>query len=425
MSKVNIEMSAVELKEEGAKYDLEFPIGTTKKSMVEAINQKINGEEPVKAAPLDVGAKVAGDKKDEGRVTVVIHKSGDPSEVDPVFLGLNGKGITIPRGVECRVKKGYVSILENAKKVTYHFNKKTGETEPRESHSYPFSVIKQTAMSSTYLELCRQVRQEAAISGEGPSSVTGQKGQLAVVVKWVKQAWIDVQKERPDWNFLWAQLSFDTVAATDEYSPQYLGVAPKRIEDSVRIYNKIAGSDDSSFLERVEWVDFKEDYLVGKQESGRPRYFTTKPNGSVQFYPSPDDIYVIEMDIYRAPQVLVDGTDIPLIPYEFEDAIVQRALVLWGAYTDAPEVYRSAKAIYETLITQMNESQLPELRLGTATLSAGRRNKFQRRQGCLEYSIFVTYFLSSRAIKIIRLPRPNGRLCPRSNTLKAQLGHII
>ena len=142
MTEVNIEMSAVDLKAEGAKYSLEFPIGTTKKLMVEEINRAINGSEPEKPAPLDVGAKVAGDKKDEGRVTVMIHKSGDPSEVDPVFLGLNGRGITIPRGVECRVKNGYVNILENAKKTTYHFNKKTGQTEPRVSHSYPFSVIK-------------------------------------------------------------------------------------------------------------------------------------------------------------------------------------------------------------------------------------------------------------------------------------------
>jgi hypothetical protein len=53
-----------------------------------------------------------------------------------------------------------------------------------------------------YLQLCQKLRQEAGISGSGPTSTLNQSGELARVCDWIQQSYIDIQEKHTDWNFL-------------------------------------------------------------------------------------------------------------------------------------------------------------------------------------------------------------------------------
>ena len=44
-----------------------------------------------------------------------------------------------------------------------------------------------------FLSLCQRLRSEARIPGTGPSSVTGQTGELAKIVEWITTAYEDIQ----------------------------------------------------------------------------------------------------------------------------------------------------------------------------------------------------------------------------------------
>lgn len=119
--------------------DLTFPIGTTKTAMLDAVKSALGQEvkETTDSAPSAISKK----SRDGKRVTINIHKSSNPSDPDPVYVGLNGRGIMIPRGVDVDVLEGYISILKNAVRTTYHTDSKTGNIVTSNSHAYPFSVI--------------------------------------------------------------------------------------------------------------------------------------------------------------------------------------------------------------------------------------------------------------------------------------------
>jgi ribosomal protein L21E len=137
---INIETAPVQELRAYAKeeFGLTFQVGTTKAAMLDAVKSAL-GQDPAKtdSAPQAISKK----SRDGKRVTINIHKSANPSDPDPVYVGLNGVGVTIPRGVDVSVLEGYVAILRHAVRKTYHTDQKTGDTIESESHAYPFSVI--------------------------------------------------------------------------------------------------------------------------------------------------------------------------------------------------------------------------------------------------------------------------------------------
>jgi len=120
--------------------DLTFPIGTTKTAMLDAVKSAL-GQEVQETTTDSAPSAISKKSRDGKRVTINIHKSANPSDPDPVYVGLNGIGITIPRGIDVDVLEGYVSILKNAVRTTYHTDAKTGDVTVSNSHAYPFSVI--------------------------------------------------------------------------------------------------------------------------------------------------------------------------------------------------------------------------------------------------------------------------------------------
>tara|TARA_R110000782_G_scaffold265815_1_gene359811 strand:- start:1181 stop:1660 length:480 start_codon:yes stop_codon:yes gene_type:complete len=89
--------------------------------------------------PLE-GKDVSGAK----RIKIIIHESADPNAVNPVFVGVNGKGYTITRGQEVDVPNGVLEVLNNARETLYERKKDEYGKEylsPREALSYPFSIL--------------------------------------------------------------------------------------------------------------------------------------------------------------------------------------------------------------------------------------------------------------------------------------------
>tara|TARA_B100000795_G_scaffold233299_1_gene191966 strand:+ start:1980 stop:2456 length:477 start_codon:yes stop_codon:yes gene_type:complete len=103
------------------------------------ISQSLIKSEIVSDKPLE-GKDMSGVK----RVKIIIHESADPNAVNPVFVGVNGKGYTISRGEEVDVPTGVVEVLNNARETLYERKKDEYGKEylsPREALSYPFSIL--------------------------------------------------------------------------------------------------------------------------------------------------------------------------------------------------------------------------------------------------------------------------------------------
>lgn len=223
---------------------------------------------------------------------------------------------------------------------------------------------------STFLELCQSMRQEAGISGSGPSAVTGQTGMLKKVVDWVALAWLDIQDSRSDWLWMNQEFTFQTIASTGNYTAASLSITDfgEWERDSFRIYLTSGGVAGESELQWIDYDTWRSVYGIGTQTESEPHCFTIKPNKSIQLAPIPDGIYTVSGDYRQASVTLAANGDTPGMPSRFHRLIVYKALMYYGANEGAPEVYADAQEKYRVLRNALIRDQTPELIYGAEPL---------------------------------------------------------
>lgn len=202
-----------------------------------------------------------------------------------------------------------------------------------------------------FLQLCQKLRQEVGGSGSGPSTVLNQAGENLLYVSWIHDAWLDIQNSRDDWNFLWAQSSFQLEPSKQIYT---LDQDLKSIaKNSVRV--------DGNCLLELKYSELRNVFSVAS--SSRPSYFCILPNGELMVNSLPDKSYVTTLDYYKKPQELLNNIDVPLLPKEFHLLIIYEAMLSYGSYENASEVYQRARIKYDQLVMDVERSQLPQIEL--------------------------------------------------------------
>lgn len=217
---------------------------------------------------------------------------------------------------------------------------------------------------TTFLELSQRLRQEAGISGTGPSSVTGQTGEMKRVVDWISAAYEDVQIKHPCWQFLRTEFSFSTIASTSAYLPSAVSLTEHAdwIEQNLTCY--LTSVADEQPLDVIPWDEFKGAYQIGTISTGRPSIAAIKPDKSLIFWPTSDAAYTIRGEYYKRAQSMTANADEPLFPARFHLILVWRALMLYGAQESAPEVYAHGLNEYRRMMNALSRDQLPAKTLG-------------------------------------------------------------
>lgn len=217
---------------------------------------------------------------------------------------------------------------------------------------------------STFLQLCQDLRQEAGISGTGPTTTIGQSGQLKKVVDWIKSAWNDIQGHRDQWKFMRTSFSFDTTSGNALYERDQvsaLNLADFFIEDNFTIYLKSDGVANEIELSFMEYDDFRVMYERGSIEDNVPCAITVTPAGELKVGPAPNGIYTIQGEFYRTQQALADNADIPIMPTRFHRLIMLRALIFYGQHEEAVSIQNTSHAEYENMMYDLERRQLPKL----------------------------------------------------------------
>ena len=226
---------------------------------------------------------------------------------------------------------------------------------------------------STYLELCADLRSETTDSGTGPSAVTGNTGELARVVKWIKDAWVDLQQEKDDW--FWMRKSF-TVSAisndgeyaysdcTDTVSLAAISRFSHWYKHSFKCYLTSAGVGAECPLRWLPWEDFRAIYRYGTQTNSAPEHVSQDPTGKFVLGPKPDATYTVSGDYQIGPQILVANADEPEMPSRFHRLIVCEAMTRYAGHRVAPEVMARAVTEGGRLRSALGRDQLPEITRG-------------------------------------------------------------
>ena len=227
---------------------------------------------------------------------------------------------------------------------------------------------------STYLVLCQDMARDIGIPGTGPSSVTASdlsEEELAVV-RYIKQADLDIQRRWFNWNFLWTEATITPSAGTSTLSsPANLG----NWKLDAIVWSK--ATNDYQELDYMDWDEYKLEYKLGVVDSGTPEVFSVKPDNVLDVYPTPDTATTISVEYWKTPTELAADSDISAIPPRFHNIIIARAKIYYGENEDAPEILSGALAEFEDLLDKLESDQLP-----------GQKNRrFSRVQDLFNYTV--------------------------------------
>jgi hypothetical protein len=217
-----------------------------------------------------------------------------------------------------------------------------------------------------FLELCQTLRREAGVSGIGPSSVVDQSGEYRRLVEWVKAAWTEIQLLRSDWRFMWAQGAFNTAAGVADYTQGDMAVEADYFDLGSFVLTDALGQKRT--LRYVPYQTWKASIAAGAPANNTPTMVTDLPNESVRLTVTPDAIYPVTFDYYRAPQTLALNADEPWLPERYHMLIVYKAMMYYAGYESAAEVMGDANLRWNPLFDALETTQLPKIGFGHTPL---------------------------------------------------------
>ena len=208
-----------------------------------------------------------------------------------------------------------------------------------------------------FLELCQKVASESGITTTGPSTVTGQVGILSKVILWVKQADMDVQLKRDDWNFLWGTTQGELVIDQREYFSSDFGA------DDINVINlALINGEEVGVLTWSDYVDLYKKTGLHLTKSIKPTAITRAPNGKFHVFPVPTTACFIEIDYYADPQYMVNDLDVSAISAKHHEIIVQKALMSYSENEEDDNRYNTARANYLNWLNIMGGDAKPKLK---------------------------------------------------------------
>ena len=222
-----------------------------------------------------------------------------------------------------------------------------------------------------YLQIGQRLAKEADISGASngtlPATMAGQAGEMLSVVQWVNDAYEQIQNlNNGNWLFLRFDFTFNTTNAKSNYTSSDAGLSEfddwknETTDDRLRTYLTTDGNTKEQWMTFVPWEKFRVTYGFGanRATTGRPIFYTFKPDKSVTFYPIPDDTYTIVGEYFKRAQLMVADADAPLFPRYYHMTIVWYALMNYAGFNTASATYAHAKNRYDELMNGLQGDQL-------------------------------------------------------------------
>jgi len=228
-----------------------------------------------------------------------------------------------------------------------------------------------------FLTLSQRLALEAGVSGT-LSTTANQVGSLNRVVTWINQAWMELQTEHDDWDWLRSSnlfgsgVSFATVSGQASY-PLGTGAGTVGItadaftkwdRETFRTYLTTAGVTNETFLDWIPYDTWRDAYMLGALRNVKTRSvaFAIGPDKSICIGPPSDGLYTVTGDYFIAPTQMVADGDLPTgLPARWHMDIVYRAMMMYAGYESAPEVYQRGAAGHAMLLAQMEAQYVPEM----------------------------------------------------------------
>lgn len=224
--------------------------------------------------------------------------------------------------------------------------------------------------TKTFVQLVNRLKSECGVSGADIVTVFNQSTEINRLINWINEAWIEIQSKHEDWAWMRASASFVTADGKATYDPIVdckVNDLGKWARNSFRNYDTLVGFRSEIYMDYLPYEQWRNQYQYGNMRftSTRPIEMTITPNFSIGLGPVPVAGYTIIGDYFRVPTELVADADVPGLPIQFQLAIIYRAMMSYGAYEAASEVYQRGSDSYAGIMGRMEISRLPEMSAGS------------------------------------------------------------
>jgi hypothetical protein len=234
-----------------------------------------------------------------------------------------------------------------------------------------------------FLQLGQDLALECGVSGT-LTTMAGQIGSLGRIVSWVNKAWLELQTEHDDWDWMRSSsltgggVIFNTVSGQSVYplgiGPGTVGLDPalfaKWDRGTFRNYTTAAGFQNEIYMDDIPYDVWRNSYMYGAMRvvQTRPIAIAISPtNKALCIGPPSNGQYTITGDYFVMPSVMVNDIDVPFgIPLQFHRLITYIAMQMYGSYEAAPEVTQRGMQGEMKLRAQLEVTHTPEMTFGGA-----------------------------------------------------------
>ena len=214
-------------------------------------------------------------------------------------------------------------------------------------------------MAYTYLDITNEVLarfNEVSLTSSNFSSARGFQTQCKNAVN---DAINYIFQREFGWGFSHSEQTETLVAGTTRYNfdstVYYADYETFRISKDESL--GVAGVS-LRVLDYKEYVDKYIDQETTSDVGGVPIFVFRTPNNNYGLYPYPDAAYTLKYDAYIKPTALSAATDVPLIPEQFRQVIVDGATAYGYQYRGEAQQYGINFTRFEDGIKQMQSLYL-------------------------------------------------------------------
>jgi hypothetical protein len=222
-----------------------------------------------------------------------------------------------------------------------------------------------------FQQLVAKLKLEGSRQGSAPASPATSSREDSRLWGWVADEWVSLQTMGIPWRFMRATANFSTQVGKSFYTQAEVGQpftsAWPTAYDGYRPSTVFDGAQSLLHPER-DYDTLRRLALSGGLPSV-PSHFAVTPSMNLMLWPTPDRIGTIDIDLVRAPLLLVAPADEPVgLPTH------HRLILVWGALKRlaiddaAAELLQRANSEYDSAWSRLWDEQGPDIAISSGGL---------------------------------------------------------
>jgi len=209
-------------------------------------------------------------------------------------------------------------------------------------------------MAYTYLDLTNEVLarfNEVALTSSGFNSSRGFQTQCKNAIN---DSYLYLNSRQFTWPFNHSNKTETLVANTPRYS---IPANAKWVDhDTFRITQNSSLGSQGGALSILDYKEYIDKYINSEDDvstASHPKFIVRTPDNNYLLYPMPDKAYELKYEYYANTTVLVASTDVPVVPEQFRQTLIDGATAYGFQYRGEKDQFSINWNRFEDGIKQM------------------------------------------------------------------------